>query len=197
MPKLRHVRVVNAQFNEGKGIYEDFRMPFNGFNATYELVNGGGKSVLLMLLLQCVLPNTALEQKRPFRDMFSGGDENRTTHVLAEWELDDSVRVKNLLTRFLREEASSTDEDPPQRYQVFQLQSTFLARGTITISTAWPLFVESDEFDVQDYAKTTPCSGKKHRSTRSGSRKEMEYLEWLKGLLPSGVRVGLKRIQQA
>jgi hypothetical protein len=51
MPKLRSVRVVNAQFNEGRGLYQDFRMPFYGRNATYELGNGMGKSVLLMLIL--------------------------------------------------------------------------------------------------------------------------------------------------
>ncbi len=104
MPKLQHVRIVNAQFDDGKGVYEDFIMPFYGRNATYELRNGGGKSVLLMLMLQCLLPNTSLDTNHPFKDMFRGGDQNRTTHVLAEWELEEGIAEKKIsFDRFLRE----------------------------------------------------------------------------------------------
>jgi chromosome segregation ATPase/uncharacterized membrane protein len=183
MPKLRHVRVVNAQFNEGKGIYEDFRMPFNGFNATYELVNGGGKSVLLMLLLQCVLPNTALEQKRPFRDMFSGGDENRTTHVLAEWELDDSVAgEKYLLTGFCAKKRSSTDEDAPRSDIKYFNYIHLYSKGNDYDIHRMPLCSwESDEFDVQDYAKTHAMLREKASEYAIRiTEKKWEYLEWLK-----------------
>lgn len=183
MPKLRHVRVVNALFNEGKGIYEDFRMPFNGFNATYELVNGGGKSVLLMLLLQCVLPNTALEQKRPFRDMFSGGDENRTTHVLAEWELDDSVSgEKYLLTGFCAKKRSSTDEDAPRSDIKYFNYIHLYSKGNDYDIHRMPLCSwEGDEFVVQDYAETHAMLREKASEYAIRvTEKKWEYLEWLK-----------------
>lgn len=183
MPKLRHVRVVNAQFNEGKGIYQDFRMPFNGFNATYELVNGGGKSVLLMLLLQCVLPNTALEQKRPFRDMFSGGDENRTTHVLAEWELDDSVSgEKFLLTGFCAKKRSSTDEDAPRSDIKYFNYIHLYSKGNDYDIHRMPLCSwEGDEFVAQDYAKTHAMLREKASEYAIRvTEKKWEYLEWLK-----------------
>ncbi len=183
MPKLRHVRIVNAQFNEGKGIYQDFRMPFNGFNATYELVNGGGKSVLLMLLLQCVLPNTALEQKRPFRDMFSGGDENRTTHVLAEWELDDSVSGERyLLTGFCAKKRSSTDEDAPRSDIKYFNYIHLYSKGNDYDIHRMPLCSwEGDEFDVQDYAKTHAMLREKASEYAIRiTEKKWEYLEWLK-----------------
>ena len=57
----------------------------------YELANGGGKTVLLLLMLQCVYPNSRLEDNKPFKLMFEGGDKNRTTHVMIEWRLDKGI----------------------------------------------------------------------------------------------------------
>ena len=111
MPKLKNLRIINAQFNEGKGIYQDFLMPFDGLSATYELVNGGGKSVLVMLLLQCIIPKSHLDSKKPFKAMFEGGDPNRTTHVLAEWELDEGLyEHKYLLTGFCAKKKDDPDD---------------------------------------------------------------------------------------
>lgn len=183
MPKLRHVRIVNAQFNDAKGVYQDFRMPFNGFNATYELVNGGGKSVLLMLLLQCVLPNTALEQKRPFKDMFSGGNENRTTHVLAEWELDSSASdEKYLLTGFCAKKRLSVDEEAPRSDIKYFNYIHLYSKGNDYDIHHMPLCSwEGDEFDVQDYAKThAMLRDKASEYAIRVTDKKWEYQEWLK-----------------
>ncbi len=111
MPKIRNLRVINACFNEARRVFQDFKMPFHGENATYELINGGGKSVLLMLMLQCVLPKESLDPKKPFKDIFRGGDPNRTTHVLVEWELDEQLcDHKYLLTGFCAKKKANPDE---------------------------------------------------------------------------------------
>lgn len=111
MPRIKSVRVINAQFNDAQGLYENFQMDLEGHSTIYELPNGGGKTVLLLLLMQCVIPNTYLDKKKPFKFMMAGGDEKRTTHVIIEWELDDGVdNYKYLLTGFCAKKRASDSD---------------------------------------------------------------------------------------
>lgn len=111
MPRIKNVRIINAQYNNGKQMYQDLIMPFNGLSATYKLGNGGGKSVLLMLMMQCIIPNYTLNADKPFKSIFKGGDPDRTTHVLIEWELDGGLSThKTLLTGFCAKKKSNPDE---------------------------------------------------------------------------------------
>lgn len=156
MPKLRHLRIINAQFNNGKNIYEDFRMPFHGYNATFELVNGGGKSVLLMLLMQCILPKSSLTPERPFKDMFQGGDENRTTHVLAEWELEKSISDKKyLLTGFCaKRKIAHEDDSYGSEIQSFNYIYNYGKENEFDIHNIPLCSHNKNEFIVKDYSKT-------------------------------------------
>ncbi len=156
MPKLRHVRLVNAQFDDGKSIYEDFRMPFYGRNATYELRNGGGKSVLLMLMLQCVLPNTSLDTNHPFKDMFRGGDPNRTTHVLAEWELEEGIAEKKyLLTGFCAKRRSDQDEgEKNDGIKYFSYIHLYNEPNDLDLESIPLCRKERSGLDVRDYTDT-------------------------------------------
>jgi len=156
MPKLRSVRVVNAQFNEGRGLYQDFRMPFYGHNGTYELGNGMGKSVLLMLILQCVLPNAAPDPNKPFKYMFAGGDRNRTTHVLAEWELDEVVDGrKYLLTGFCaKRKSDQEDEGENDEIKYFSYLHLYGRPNDLDIDKIPLCREEGADFFTQDYSET-------------------------------------------
>lgn len=183
MPKLRHLRIINAQFNDGRNIYEDFRMPFYGYNATFELVNGGGKSVLLMLLMQCILPKSSLTPERPFKDMFLGGDENRTTHVLAEWELEKSISDKKyLLTGFCaKRKIAHEDDSHSGEIQSFNYIYNYGKENEFDIHTIPLCHHNKNEFIVKDYSKT--WSLLKEKGPEFNIRitdKKREYQEWLK-----------------
>jgi len=183
MPKLRNLRIVNARFNDGKNIYEDFRMPFHGYNTTFELVNGGGKSVLLMLLMQCILPKSALTPERPFKDMFHGGDENRTTHVLAEWELEKSVSDKKyLLTGFCAKKKIVQDEDSRNdEIQSFNYLYNYNKGNDFDIQNIPLCSYENKEFVVRDYSKTLALLKDKGIGYDIRiTEKRREYQEWLK-----------------
>ena len=111
MPKINQIRIINAYFNEAKRVFQDFKMPLHGKNTTYELKNGGGKSVLLMLLLQCVLPNSYLDNRKRLKEIFRDGEQDRTTHVLVEWELEEGLyEHKYLLTGFCAKKKNNPDE---------------------------------------------------------------------------------------
>jgi len=83
-------------------------MPFDSKSTAYELINGGGKSVLLMMILQVVLPNESLKTEKPVKNIFIG-TKDITSHVLVEWELEDGGYYSHLLTGFCARKARDKD----------------------------------------------------------------------------------------
>lgn len=89
MPNINRIRVNNVKYNFGTQGYDDFSMRMYGKNTLYDLANGGGKSVLMLLLLQNLIPNCTLDEKQPIEKLFRNGGGNTTIHSLIEWKLDD------------------------------------------------------------------------------------------------------------
>ncbi len=99
MPHIKSIRVTNVHFNNATQFYDDFIMELGGRNTTYDLENGGGKSLLLLMLLQTVLPKSNLRKEKPVSLLFQGG-RDRTSHGVVEWILEESHEYKYLLTGF-------------------------------------------------------------------------------------------------
>ena len=70
MPHINRIRVNNVKYNFGTQFYDDFILRFDGKNALYDLANGGGKSVLMLLLFQNLIPNCTLDDKQPIEKLF-------------------------------------------------------------------------------------------------------------------------------
>lgn len=88
MPHINRFRVNNVKYNFGTQAYDDFIMKPFGHNTLYDLANGGGKSVLMLLILQTVLPNCTLDDKQPIEKLFRTNEGSQTIHSLVEWKLD-------------------------------------------------------------------------------------------------------------
>ena len=88
MPDINRIRVNNVKYNFGTQSYDDFTMRLYGQNTLYDLANGGGKSVLMLLLMQCMIPNCTLDEKQPLEKLFRDTNNNGTIHSLIEWRLD-------------------------------------------------------------------------------------------------------------
>lgn len=112
MPHINRVRVNNVRYNFGTQFYDDFIMRFDCKNVLYDLANGGGKSVLLLLLLQNLIPNCTLDDKQPVEKLFRGEGGSTVIHSLIEWKLDDYL-VKDdyryMLTGFCARKAKDDD----------------------------------------------------------------------------------------
>ncbi len=111
MPHIN--RVNNVKYNFGTQSYEDFMLKPFGRNMLYDLANGGGKSVLMLLMLQNVLPNCTLDEKQPVEKLFRTGDGSQTIHSLIEWELDESDVVNGfryMTTGFCARRAQNSEE---------------------------------------------------------------------------------------
>jgi hypothetical protein len=99
MPHIKSIRLVNVHFNNATQFYDDFYLEPAGKNTTYDLENGGGKSLLLMMILQVVLPKSYLRKEKPLSLLFQGG-RDRTSHVAVEWILEEGEQYRYLLTGF-------------------------------------------------------------------------------------------------
>ena len=85
MPQLWRIRLTNIEYDQGKKLYADELFRMQGNNTLINLANGGGKTLLIQLLLQVVLPRETLN-KRPISDLL--GNRKYTGHILVEWKLD-------------------------------------------------------------------------------------------------------------
>lgn len=95
MPHINRIRVNNVKYNFGTQVYDDFVMRFSCKNTIYDLANGGGKSVLMLLLLQNLIPNCTLDEKQPVEKLFRTSSGSNTIHSLIEWKLDSCYQKNN------------------------------------------------------------------------------------------------------
>ncbi|WP_371363611.1 hypothetical protein SRRS_44890 [Sporomusa rhizae] len=111
MPHIKSVRIVNVHFNNATQFYDDFKLEPAGKNTTYDLENGGGKSLLLLLILQTILPKAYLRKEKPVSLLFHGG-KDRTSHVAVEWILEAGSGYKYLLTGFCARKRRGSSGEP-------------------------------------------------------------------------------------
>lgn len=113
MPHINRIRVNNVKYNFGTQFYDDFMMRFSCKNTIYDLANGGGKSVLMLLLLQNLIPNCTLDDKQPIEKLFRTNEGSTTIHSMIEWSLSD-VHIKDgfkyMLTGFCARKAKEQGE---------------------------------------------------------------------------------------
>ncbi len=111
MPAIRKIRIVNFRFNDGaKLIPDEIFCTENSdgkpVDTLLNLDNGGGKSVIVQLLLQPICPKAKV-QNRNISDYFQKGTDH--AFVLIEWALDGSSN--SLLTGIALAAASTADDE--------------------------------------------------------------------------------------
>jgi len=94
MPKINRIRVANIRYDHNKKQIPDITFDMNKDSSIFLLGNGGGKSLLVQLILQAVLPNARMGKRR-ISDLFESG--NYTGHVLIEWLLDSEDKKDHFL----------------------------------------------------------------------------------------------------
>ncbi len=123
MPKINRIRIVNFSYNnDNRQIIDETFNFFEGENALLNLANGGGKSVLVQLMLQPVAPKSKI-QGRNFSDFFK--NKKQPTFILTEWKLDYSEDY--LLTGFICQnfETNQLDGEKNQRLRFLTFTSKY------------------------------------------------------------------------
>ncbi|MBQ4068041.1 MAG: hypothetical protein IJC76_02200 [Lachnospiraceae bacterium] len=163
MPHINRIRVNNVKYNFGTQYYDDFLMRFNGKNTIYDLANGGGKSVLMLLLFQNLIPNCTLDDKQPIEKLFRTSDGSKTIHSLIEWNLSD-IHVKDnykyMLTGFCARKAKESDSGNRDNASIEYFNYCIFYR-------------EYNDNDI----KNLPLKNGKERVTYSGLKNYLKELE--------------------
>lgn len=167
MPQINRIRVNNVRYNFGTQFYDDFIMRFSGKNTIYDLANGGGKSVLMLLLLQNMIPNCTLDDKQPIEKLFRTGSGSNTIHSLVEWNLSD-VHIKNnykyMLTGFCARKGREEEKD----------QNT----AAVEYFNYVIFYREYNDNDIKNLPlSVTGADGKKERITYLGLKNYLRDLE--------------------
>lgn len=167
MPHINRIRVNNVKYNFGTQYYDDFVLRFSGKNTIYDLANGGGKSVLMLLLLQNLLPNCTLDEKQPIEKLFRSGNGNTTIHSLIEWKLNP-CHVKNgfqyMTTGFCARKAKNSSGEEGENAA---------DRAAIDYFNYCIFYRQFNDNDL----KNLPLSNGKERITYLGLRSYLQELE--------------------
>lgn len=132
MPQINRLRIVNFSYNHDSRHIIDETFNFHGGqNALLSLANGGGKSVLVQLFLQAIVPNARI-QGRNIASFFSG--KKLPSYVMIEWKLDGQGGGY-LLTGIGMTAADGGDQDGSRlRIRYFNFTSKYNAANAYDIA---------------------------------------------------------------
>jgi flagellin-specific chaperone FliS len=94
MPKLNRIRIANVSY-DGKYIFDQMLDTYSGENTLLNLANGSGKSVLVQMMLQPILPCSRIHNRR-IEDYLS--KTSAPTYIMLEWILDRTAKPQYFLT---------------------------------------------------------------------------------------------------
>ena len=131
MPQIRRIRIVNINYNNGKRLIPDELFDLTdengreGLNTLISLINGGGKSVLVQLMMQPVLPRAHASSRRIEEFFTRSGDHG---FIMLEWMLDNSNT--RLLIGIAIAAAETSDESRGRNIKYYTFCSTYTQDST-------------------------------------------------------------------
>ena len=119
MPQITKLRIVNFQYNDGKRLIADELYDFESSNkgpsdVLINLANGGGKSVLVQLMMQPIIPKAKVAGRR-IESFFTKSSDH--CYVAIEWALDGS-KMKLMTGIAMATSDSSGDTDTDRGFQI-------------------------------------------------------------------------------
>lgn len=114
MPQIAKLRIVNFQYNDGRRLIADELYDFeNGdrgpCNVLINLANGGGKSVLVQLMMQPIIPRAGVAGRK-IESFFTRAADH--FYVILEWTLDNSkMRLMTGIAMAASDEAGNSDSE--------------------------------------------------------------------------------------
>lgn len=115
MSNINNIRIVNLNYNNNTMKIDDEIFYFDGDNTMLNLRNGGGKSVLVQMMMAPFVNRRHRDLgDRPFESYFTS---KTPTYILVEWNLEDNAGY--LLTGMMvRKKESSSDENSKDKLDI-------------------------------------------------------------------------------
>ena len=110
MSKISRIRILNLNYNNNTIKIDDETFDLGGQNTLISLRNGGGKSVLVQMIVSLFVNRTYRDfGDRPFKSYFTT---NRPTFLITEWILDNGIDrfLAGMMVRKNQKEDNDTEE---------------------------------------------------------------------------------------
>lgn len=144
MPKIGKIRFVNFTYNENRHIYDQTFDFYNGEDTLLNLQNGGGKTVLVQMMMQPVIPKQKLKD-RLFKSYFM--NTKAPVYIMIEWMLDDrskrvmtGIGIKRILSKNLEDEGNSirivtflSEYEEESNYDINNIELTSEEKGIVKL----------------------------------------------------------------
>ncbi len=89
MPAISKIRLCNVIYENGGKRYNDQVFHFDGQNTALLLENGGGKTVFIQTVLQCIIPHISMADRKIKDTLYL---EQGPAHLAVEWILNEAPR---------------------------------------------------------------------------------------------------------
>lgn len=144
MSKINKIRFVNLNYNNNTMKIDNESFYLNGENTMLNLRNGGGKSVIVQMIMAPFVNRRHRNLKdRSFDSYFTSAI---PTYILIEWKLDDDAGY--LLTGMMvRKRESSSDENSKEKLEIINFISEYKVSSEYDIDNL-PIIEEKNERKV-------------------------------------------------
>lgn len=126
MPVINRVRFVNISYDH-RNIKDCIFNMYDGSDALMNLSNGGGKSVMVQLMFQPILPGTSLNERHISK--YLSKNNSTPIHIMIEWLLDNTNNKQYYLTGICmalnKDESSEKGERNTSSYRYFTYTHTY------------------------------------------------------------------------
>lgn len=111
MARISKIRFINFTYNDNRHIYDETLDFYKGEDTLLNLQNGGGKTVLVQMMMQPIVPKQRLKD-RVFKSYFS--NTKAPVYIMIEWILDGEqkkvmtgIGIKRILGKNIEDEGDS------------------------------------------------------------------------------------------
>lgn len=127
MSKINAVRIINLNYNNNTMRIDDETFHLNGESTLLSLRNGGGKTVLVQMVLAPFVTKRYRNLKdRPFSSYFTS---TIPTYILVEWELDGAAN-KVLTGMMVRKRSYASDDDSKDDLEIVNFIHEYSGQNT-------------------------------------------------------------------
>ncbi|MDR3601650.1 MAG: hypothetical protein P4L49_14415, partial [Desulfosporosinus sp.] len=131
MPRINRIRIINFSYNNDSRHIQDETFNFHGGeNALLSLANGGGKSVLVQLLFQPIVPEIRIQGRR-INAFFH--KKRLPAYVLIEWKLDGAEGYLVTGIGMVSADVSGV-EDEKNRVKYFTFTSNYTGSNSFDLA---------------------------------------------------------------
>ena len=160
MPRINRIRIINFSYNNDSRHIQDETFDFHGGeNALLSLANGGGKSVLVQLLFQPIVPEIKIQGRR-INAFFR--KKRLPAYVLIEWKLDGAGGY--LLTGIGMMSADvSGVEDEKNRVKYFTFTSKYTGSNAFDLANIELVHKSGNLLEIKPFKETREMMADKEK----------------------------------